>query len=403
VPGSKSCTHRITIAAALSDGQCEIRNALKSEDTLLTLTALKQMGIETEFYNEGLSVTGNNKFLEPSEMPIFLGNSGTSMRFIAALAAIGHGRYTLIGTNRMHLRPIQDLLDGLRQISVKAVSLENNGCPPVEIHGGTTCGGKLSLNCSLSSQFLSALLLIAPILKKGLDIRVSHGPVSKPYIDMTLNVMDRFGIEVMREGYQRFIVSGRQTYRSGMYAVEPDASQAGYFWAAAAISGAVIKVKGIRKDSAQGDVRFTKLLLKMGCRLRYEHDGITVTGPKKLKAIHVDMSDMPDMVPTLAVVAAFAQGRTVIENVAHLKEKESDRLSSVVNELNKMGIEANCSQNRMMITGGVPRGAKIETYQDHRIAMSFALSGLKVPGVKISGEECVNKSFPNYWDVLDQL
>lgn len=402
VPGSKSYTHRLLIAAALSDGSCSISNGLKSEDTLLTLNALKQMGINIEIKDDTFVVQGNKGVLGISNDLVFLGNSGTSMRLLTAVAALGQGAYTLTGTERMKQRPIQDLIDAMRQIGVHIRSVENTGCPPVEVHGGPVPGGSIALKCGTSSQFLSALLLIAPYTKKGIDIHVIEGPVSRPYVDMTVDVMAELGVEVRREGYHRFNVPGEQIYTSGSYAVEPDCSQAGYFWAAAAISGARIKVKGTSKRSRQGDVRFTELLEAMGCKIFHDADGIAVSGGP-LSAITADMADMPDMVPTLAVVAAFAQGTTVIKNVGHLKVKESDRLGSVVNELTKIGIHASCSDTGMRITGGRPQGANINTYGDHRLAMSFSLVGLKTPGIVIQDERCVEKSFPNFWKVFKGL
>lgn len=402
VPGSKSYTHRILIAAALSDGTCTIYNGLKSEDTLLTLSALKQMGIKIDVGKDRFLVYGKEGAFKPCVEPVYLGNSGTSIRLLTAVASLGEGFYTLAGTERMGERPIQDLLDGLVQIGIRARSVNNNGCPPVEVKGGKISGGSIDLKCGTSSQFLSALLLMAPYTKKGIDINVVEGPVSRPYVDMTVDVMEKLGVEVIRDGYERFRVDGGQSYMAGPYMVEPDCSQAGYFWAAAAISGAGIKVKGITKNSRQGDVRFTELLVAMGCEISHEKDGITVSGGQ-LSAITADMADMPDMVPTLAVVAAFAKGTTVIENVAHLKAKESDRLGSVVKELSKMGVEASCSDTGMMIKGGIPSGAEIDTYDDHRIAMSFALAGLKVPGISIRDERCVEKSFPDFWNVFEGL
>lgn len=402
VPGSKSYTHRILIAAALSDGICTIHNGLKSEDTLLTLDALKQMGIKIEVKDDIFTVYGAKGAFQLCPDPIYLGNSGTSMRLLTAVAALGNGVYTLKGTKRMGERPIQDLIDGLGQIGVKTHAVNNNGCPPVEVKGGEIAGGSIALKCGISSQFLSALLLIASYTKNGVEINVIKGPVSRPYVDMTVDVMEELGIEVDRDGYDRFKIPGGQTYRAGSYVVEPDCSQAGYFWAAAAISGARIKVRGITKESHQGDVRFTKLLETMGCDILHEKNGITVFG-RPLSAITADMADMPDMVPTLAVVAAFAKGTTVIKNVAHLKAKESDRLGSVVKELSKIGIQASCSHASMMIKGGTPHGSEIDTYGDHRMAMSFALVGLKVPGIIIRDEKCVEKSFPDFWNVFQGL
>jgi len=402
VPGSKSYTHRILIASALSDGVCTITNGLKSEDTLLTLGALKQMGIPIDVSDDRFVVHGAQGRLEPCHDPIYLGNSGTSMRLLTAVAALGQGNYILTGIKRMQERPIQDLLDGLLQMGVTARSNKNTGCPPVEVSGGKVTGGRVALKCGVSSQFLSALLLIAPYTQKGVEIDIIEGPVSKPYVDMTIDVMEELGVQVQREGYVRFSVVPGQVYRAGSYAVEPDCSQAGYFWAAAAITGVKIKVKGTTHKTRQGDVRFTRVLENMGCKINPETDGISVSG-ESLSGITVDMADMPDMVPTLAVVAAFARGTTVIENVGHLRAKESDRLGSVVKELSKIGIEASCSDTGMKIKGGRPRGGQIDTYGDHRLAMSFALVGLRVPGIIISDENCVEKSFPNFWDVFEGL
>jgi 3-phosphoshikimate 1-carboxyvinyltransferase len=402
VPGSKSYTHRMLIAAALSDGMCTIHNALASEDTRLTMEALRQMGIQIDFHDNDVRVYGKGGRLSGGNAAIHLGNSGTSMRLLSAVAALGKGTYTLTGTVRMQKRPIKDLLDALQQIGVKARSLNDNGCPPVEITGTTIRKDQVSINCQKSSQYLSALLLIAPCTQHGLEICVTGGPVSRPYVDLTLDLMNTFGLRLERDGYRRFNVPGRQIYRAGEYAVEADCSQAAYFWGAAAIGGADIKVLGVKADSAQGDIRFADLLRSMGCRVSKTSDGIAVAGGS-LSAIEADLADMPDQVPTLAVVAAFATGTTVIKNVAHLKSKESDRLSATVTELKKMEIDATCTANDLVVKGGKPKGAIIDTYNDHRIAMSFAIAGLNVPGVCIRNEGCVEKSFPDFWQVFEGL
>ena len=402
VPGSKSYTHRILIAAALSDGICNIINCLKSEDTLLTLSALKQLGVRIDEDKDKVIVHGSKGLLKPCKDPIYLANSGTSMRLLTGIVALGNGIYTLTGAKRMFERPIQDLLDGLNQLGVEANAVNANGCPPVKIKGGKIDGGHVKLNCSISSQYLSSLLLMAPYTDKGLEITVTRGLVSKPYIDMTVDIMTRLGVKVVRDRYTSFNVPGNQIYRAGNYYVEPDCSQAGYFWAAAAITGAKIKVKGISKNSSQGDVRFADVLKEMGCKVFHENDGIAVRG-HKLSAIEVDMANMPDIVPTLAVVTAFARGTSIIKNVAHLREKESDRLGSVATELSKMGIEANATENGLVIKGGKPVGTEIDTYNDHRIAMSFAVAGLVVPGIRIKDEKCVEKSFPEFWNVFEGL
>jgi 3-phosphoshikimate 1-carboxyvinyltransferase len=402
VPGSKSFSHRFLMAAALSDGDCIIENCLISEDTLLTMDALRQMGVKIRVEGTRIQVKGKNGRFSACQKPVFLGNSGTSLRFFCALAALGEGLYTITGTERMQERPIQDLLDGLVKIRVPAKSVNDNGCPPVTIEGGKRIGGATELRCGKSSQYLSAMLLIAPCTQEGIEIQVTEGPVSKPYLDMTRYVMQQFGIRMEREGYEKFSVAGCQTYRHGVHTVEPDCSQAGYFWAAAAITGGDVMVKGTSLDMRQGDVGVVRLLESMGCRIMEEPDGLRVVGGK-LYAIEADMLDIPDMVPTIAVVAAFAGGKTLIKNISHLKLKESNRIEVVVRELNKMGVNALATDDGLMVEGGRPHGAVIDTYNDHRIAMSFAVAGLAVPGMEIRNPGCVEKSFPNFWEVFGEL
>lgn len=404
VPGSKSYSHRILIASALSDGDCTITNLLHSEDTELTAGALERMGIGVKFEESRnrMTVSGAGGAFKPCADPVYLGNSGTSMRLLTALAALGTGQYVLTGTSRMSERPILDLLNALNSMGVSARSVHGNGCPPVEVVGGPVEGGRIELNCGVSSQYLSALLLIAPYTRNGLDITITEGPVSRPYIDMTVDVMNRLGVNVNRDGYKRFSVAGGGIYKAGTYNVEPDCSNAGYFWAAAAVTGGTVKVLGVDRNTRQGDLRLLSLLENMGCAVGYDEDGVRVVGGP-LKAIKADMGDMPDMVPTLAVVAAFADGVTEIENVAHLKDKESDRLAATATELQKMGVSAECTDSGLVIAGGVPKGADIDTYDDHRIAMSFSVAGLVTPGVRIENETCVEKSFPEYWRVFESL
>lgn len=402
VPGSKSYTHRILIASALSDGPCTLSNCLRSEDTLLTADALRAMGVRIRDDGEFFHVTGTGGDLQAAEKEIYLANSGTSMRLLTGVAALGKGTYVLTGTPRMQERPLQDLMDGLAQIGVASLSLNGTGCPPIEIKGGRIEGGNMTLDCSISSQFLSSVLLMAPLTQKGITVTMIKDLVSKPYVDMTLDIMERLGVQVERSGYDSFTVPGSQVYRHGDYAVEPDCSQASYFWGAAAVTGKTVKVKNISETSRQGDVKFAGVLEQMGCTVYHEKDGIAVKGGK-LKSVCVDMESMPDIVPTLAVVASFAEGTTEISNVAHLKEKECDRLGCVATELIKMGIDAKATDSGLIVKGGSHRGSEIETYDDHRMAMSFAIAGLNVPGVMIRDEQCVKKSFPNFWDVFEGL
>jgi 3-phosphoshikimate 1-carboxyvinyltransferase len=402
VPGSKSYTHRVLIAAALADGRCVIENSLDSEDTRLTLAALKGWGIAIEPQGDQLVVVGRKGAFDPCRSPVFLGNSGTSMRLLTAVAALAPGKSILTGTDRLQSRPIQDLLDGLVQLGVAARSMGGNGCPPVEITGGGCPGGRVALNCSLSSQFLSALLLAGPSMRDGIEIRVTQGPVSRPYIDITLDTMTSFGVPVDRRRYEWFRVPGGRCYRPGSYAVEPDCSQAGYFWAAAAVSASTVQVRGTSRRSRQGDIGLVDILERMGCRVADHADGVAVSGGP-LSAVEVDMAALPDVVPTLAVAAAYARGRTVIRNVAHLRQKESDRLAAVSAGLARMGVRAGCDADSLWVDGGQPHGAAIDCCNDHRIAMSFAVAGLKTPGVTIMDESCVQKSFPTFWDVFETL
>jgi 3-phosphoshikimate 1-carboxyvinyltransferase len=402
VPGSKSYTHRLQIAAALSPGRCTIDNALRSEDTDLTLGALRQMGVHVVEDGPKLAIDGCGGRFAPADGPINLGNSGTSMRLLISIACLGQGEYLLTGTSRMQERPVQPLVTALTQIGVPIACIRDNGCPPVSITGGGVKGGAIAIDCALSSQFLSSLLLTAPCLRHGLNIKVTGQTVSKPYIDMTVDILKRFGIRVDREGYDQFEVPGRQRFAPGHYSVEPDISNASYFWAVGALSGRRITVKGISPGSLQGDLEIVTLFEQMGCRVTHVGDRLSVQGGS-LRGIDADMGDLPDMVPTLAVVAAFARGTTVIRNVAHLKAKECDRLAAVMTELGRMGIETRSDGNRLTIIGGAPKGAEIETYNDHRIAMSFAVAGLMAEGTRIRNERCVEKSFPDFWRVFNQL
>ncbi len=402
VAGSKSYTHRLLIAAAMSRGQCTLINALRSEDTDFTLGALRQMGVDIAVRGTTIEMDGCGGRLHPTAEPIYLGNSGTSMRLLMSTACLGKGAYLLTGTPRMQARPVQPLVDAIRQLGIQVECIHGTGCPPVRIPAGDARGGEVAIDCSVSSQFLSSLLLAAPCLADGMDVRVIGTAVSRPYIDMTLEILNRFGVRFEREDYQRFMVPGGQIFNPGRYAVEPDASNASYFWAIGAISGRCVTVEGIRNTSLQGDLGIVDLLEQMGCRITQNEEGLGVQGGE-LHGIDTDMGNMPDMVPTLAVVAAFAQGTTVIRNVAHLKAKESDRLAAVMTELGRMGIETHSDGNDLTIIGGKPRGAEIETYDDHRIAMSFAVAGLMAEGTRIRNERCVDKSFPGFWQVFEQV
>ncbi len=401
LPGSKSFTHRALIAAALAGGESLLTQALKSEDTELTAQALAQMGVGVEWQDAAVRVKGNGGRLAAPAEPIFLGNSGTSMRLLTAVAALAAGTVTLTGTPRLCERPMGELLAALRQLGADAVPVAGNDCPPVKVGGGIP-GGRTSLSGATSSQYLSALLLVGPLTPQGIAVEITGDLVSRPYVDLTLEVMADFGVSYYREGYRFFEAPGGQCYQAQEYAIEADASSASYFWAAAALTGGRVTVTNLTIESSQGDIDFLSVLARMGCQISSTEEGLTVVGGP-LTGIEVDMSAMPDMVPTLAVVAAFAQGKTRITGVAHLKHKESDRLGATVGELAKLGIAAQETKDGLLILGGAPQGGVIDPHDDHRLAMSFAVAGLKAPGIVIQNSGCVAKSFPDFWDYFRRL
>ena len=401
LPGSKSYTHRALMAAALADGESVLVNALTAEDTELTAQALAQLGAGIDWQGTTIRVTGKGGRWRPVSEPIYLGNSGTSMRFLTALVALGQGDYLLTGTERLCQRPLGELLDALGQVGVQAISENRNGCPPVRVTGGLT-GGHTQLSGGTSSQYLSALLFIGPLAPQGLEIHITGDLVSKPYVDLTLEVLSDFGISYYREGHRFFQLPGGQCYLPQNYEIEADASSASYFWAAAALTGGQVTITNLSLVSSQGDAAFPRVLERLGCTVSESPQGLTLHGGP-LQGITVDMAAMPDLVPTLAVLAAFARGETVITGVAHLRHKESDRLAAVATELTKLGIEARETEDGLLIRGGTPKGAVIETYNDHRIAMSFAVAGLKAPGLVITDPDCVAKSFPDFWDFFERL
>ncbi|MBF0413534.1 MAG: 3-phosphoshikimate 1-carboxyvinyltransferase [Desulfamplus sp.] len=467
IPGSKSVSHRMLICASMADGTSIVRNVLKSEDISHTTSALSKMGALIEEVQDKLTgdfflrVTGFNGKPKPYENDIYLGNSGTSMRLLAGTAALGNTPYILTGDHRMQERPMGDLLEALNMAGAEAASKKGDGTPPVIIKGidreksayvskylddikkEDNCNikkqdsgniKKILLDCSQSSQYLSSMLMMGAALPYDLLINLPGPTVSAPYVDLTIDVMKKFGVNAQRLDDRNYLVKGDQTYRSGSFAVEPDISNASYFWAAGAITGNLITVTDINQDSLQGDKRLLDILKLMGCEIDYSHNGIGVSGNYNLKnsdekgsvihsgkiansenclkAVDVDMSDIPDVVPTLAVVAAFAEGTTKIVNIEHLREKECDRISAVVSQLRKIGVEASEGKNWLSVTGvgenrdqinKVLHGAIIETFNDHRIAMAFSIAGLLVDGIEIENEGCVAKSFPNYWEKFESL
>jgi len=398
LPGSKSYTHRALIVSALARGESLLIDALRSEDTEYTIRGLKKMGITIFPEGTSLRVLGQGGRLRDEEDTIFLGNSGTSMRFLTALAALKRGRTLLDGTERMRGRPMGELLRGLESLGVSARSLWSNGCPPVAVMSTGLRGGRAKIDSEQSSQFLSAILMVAPYAQQDVEIEVS-GLSSRPYVDITRDVMSAFGVEVESDRYRSFAVRSGQRYCGREYRIEGDASHASYFFSAAAVTGGRVRVENFNPGSVQGDTGFLEILERMGCETTRGDDWAEVKG-LKLRGIEIDMNGMPDLVPTLAVTGAFAQGETVIREIGHLRFKESDRIRALKVELTKMGVRVEEGEDWLRIEGGEVHGAEIETHDDHRLAMSFALAGLVVPGVKIQGEQCVAKSFPEFWQKL---
>ncbi|MGB9711923.1 MAG: 3-phosphoshikimate 1-carboxyvinyltransferase [Dissulfurimicrobium sp.] len=404
VPGSKSITQRALIAAALAKGRSRLADPLDSEDTRLLREALRALGVRIKEVGEVWVVDGTGGEVVPCANELYLGNNGTGIRFLASFAALGKGVYRLTGSRRMEERPIGPLLDALNVWGAEARSINGTGCPPVEIRAKGLEGGAVRLSAAKSSQFLSSLLLIGPYARTPAVIELAGPLVSRPYVDMTIAVMSSFGVDVLETDGRFLIPQGG--YRAADYQVEGDASSASYFWAAAAVTGGRVRVLNIHEHSLQGDAWFADVLGRMGCRVEKGSNGVTVEGPADgaLLPVEIDMVKMPDVVPTLAVTAAFAKGVTHIKNVAHLRIKETDRIRAVAAGLARLGVRVEELPDGLIIHGGGSmHGAGIETYDDHRIAMAFAVAGLKVKGVVIEDPDCVAKSFPSFWELWKDL
>jgi 3-phosphoshikimate 1-carboxyvinyltransferase len=421
-PGSKSLTNRALLLAALASGPCTLRDPLvTADDAQRMLGALKQLGFELKHdqANNVLSIQGKGGHFPPvTNNPLFLGNAGTAYRFLTAACCLGQGEYELTGIPRMHERPIGQLVEALHEIGAQIAFLKTPGFPPLKITGSQNnsaahqqlTGGELVMPPTLSSQYISALLQIGPYCKKGLTIRFKGEVTSRPYVTMTVQLMQLFGADVTIENDYSAVHVKPGSYQPTQYAVEPDASNASYFLAAAAmIPGSQCTIEGLGKRSIQGDVGFADVLHQMGAGLTFGSDFITVIAPpdgKQLRGIDIDLNHMPDMAQTLAAVALFAQGPTVIRNVGNLRVKETDRMAALRNELVKLGAGVEIDGDDLHIEPPLDNKitpAAIDTYDDHRMAMSFALVGLRAKGVVINDPTCVNKTFPEYFDYLAKL
>ncbi len=401
VPGSKSLTNRALVCAALASGRSRLVGWLESDDTAAMIEGLGRLGVTVERAGADLFVNGTGGEFAIPLHPIDCRASGTTMRFLAACAALVRGRVTLDGIERMRERPIQDLADALGSLGVSVRTVA--GCPPITIQGGRLTGGRVAVDASKSSQFLSALLMVAPLAENDVEI-VATQITSRPYVDLTLAVMNAFGMSVELDGSDTFRIAGGQRYRSRSYAIEPDATAATYFFAAAAVTGGRIRVEGLSPASAQSDVRFVEVLERMGCGVERGPNWISVRGPRYLHGCDVDLNALPDSALTLAVVALFARGRTSIRNVANLRLKETDRMAALQTELKKLGAHVETTETDLHIDPPARvTPARIATYEDHRMAMSFAVAGLAVDGIVIENPECVRKTFPGFFDELRRL
>lgn len=400
-PGSKSLTNRALVCAALARGESMLTGALDSDDTRVMVESLNRLGIVVRAGEapHTLQVTGCGGVLPRERAELYIENSGTTVRFLTALVALGQGTYRLAGVERMHQRPIADLLDALNALGADARSEAGTGCPPVVVRAKGLAGGVAEIGGEISSQYLSGLLMAAPCAHADVRLNVVGQLVSQPYVRMTAAVMESFGATVNLADWQSMVVPAPQSYEGRSYAIEPDASAASYFWGAAAIAGGSVKVTGLTREALQGDVAFVDCLAQMGCRLEEDPDGIRVSGGP-LRGIEVDMNAISDTVQTLAAVALFADGPTTITGVAHNRFKETDRIADLACELRKLGAIVEELADGLRISPGKLRPAEIETYQDHRMAMSLSLVGLRQPGVVIRNPGCTSKTYPHFFEDL---
>ena len=398
IPASKSYTNRALIISALANGISRIENPLFSDDTYYMSSALSAFGIAVERGENFFSVQGSAGLLKTPLEKIFVGNAGTTMRFLTTLSALAPGEVILTGDERMCERPIGHLLDALGKMGVGARSINGDECPPIKISGEGVHGGNIIVAGDLSSQYITSLLLCAPFFKNDTSIKIVGNMTSKSYIDITLDIMRAFGAIVENDHWVEFKVPSGQSYSARTYRIEGDASSASYFFSAAAIAGGEVTVTGLNHKSIQGDAGFVNALEAMGCQVKRSPEKITVCG-NELRGININMNTMPDTAQTLAVTALFAKGETTITGISNLRIKETDRISALTKELTRLGAEVKAGKDFLWIKPAKKyRAVEIETYNDHRMAMSFALAGLRIPGVKIKNPKCVEKSFPDFFE-----
>ena len=404
VPGSKSLTNRALLISALASGRTRLTNALFSDDSCYFAKALQALGFDVhlEEAHDEMTVTGLGGTIPSGKADLFIGNAGTAARFLTAFLALGNGTFILDGDSRMRERPIADLVDALNQLGVELET--TNNCPPVEIFAKGLPGGKTRIAGDISSQFLSALLMVAPYARGPIEIEVITELNSRPYVDMTIAIMKDFGVEVERRGYERFLMQPSFFSPVSSYRIESDASAASYFFAAPAIRGGRVRVENISRASLQGDIAFLDILQQMGCTIQEGDTFIEVSSTDTLLGVDADLRDIPDTAQTLAVIAPFASSSTRIRGIASARLKETDRVHATCTELRRLGIRVDEHEDGMTIypCNEIQPGM-VQTYNDHRMAMAFALIGLQVEGITIENPSCVSKTFPKYFEVLDTL
>jgi len=424
VPGSKSLTNRALLIASLAHGKTRLINALFSDDSCYFAKALQTLGFDVQLdeANHEMTVAGLGGNIPAKQAELFIGNAGTAARFLAAFLTLGYGEYILDGDFRMRERPIGDLVEALTQLGceIKPVLQTDNRpltmdqhpssvinghiCPPIKIIASGLPGSKTKLAGNISSQFLSALLMVAPYAKSPVEIEVTTDLNSKPYVEMTIAIMGDFGIQIERQGYNNFIIHPSFFSPLSSYQIESDASAASYFFAAPAICGGTGRVENISRKSKQGDIAFLDILQEVGCTIKEGDNHIEVTGAKRLNGVDVDMRDIPDTAQTLAVIAPFASSPTRIRGIASARVKETDRVHATCTELTRLGVRVDEHEDGMTIYPcHAIRPATVQTYNDHRMAMAFALIGLRAEGIAIENPSCVSKTFPDFFEVLDSL
>ena len=406
LPGSKSMTNRLLLLASLAEGTTEVHNILASDDSRVMLESLTKLGVSHQPSDDGSyqTVEGGGGPFQVNYAELYLGNAGTATRMLCAAVCLGRGSFVLAGDPRMHERPIGDLVDALRPLGANIVYMQAEGYPPLMTQANSLSGGQVSIRGNISSQFTTGILMAAPLAQGDIQIDVEGDLVSKPYIDITLDAMRRFGVHAVNHDYATFNIPGRQTYKSpGRVLVEGDASSATYFMSAAAIRGGTVRVNGIGADSVQGDTKYAQYLESIGAVIRQGQDWIEVS-KGELRGVDVDLNHMPDAAMTAAVTALFAKGKTTIRNIYNWRVKETDRLTAMVTELRKVGAEVVEGYDFLEINPPDQiRPATIDTYDDHRIAMCFSLAALSDAPITINDPDCVSKTFPDYFEKLSTI